>query len=338
MRYGAVTRGSSRASALYLIGAVVLLSLQGCGEAATPTEQIPRPSLDVVDSDSGLVLTADSIPSEGHGSHQVIVTQSGGLECRKTTFEAGPHFAEIHPENGYLIPNANARFPGWRTLITGPVFNKPSPVTFAFWNTGSFRSVTFDQPVAVVSLFYTSRLDVTLTAYDASGTTLASDLGPANALPAFDTWNQVTVDVQQNLIARVTVQGSANVTAIDDFESCQIVVIEVEIDIKPGSDPNSINLGSGGTVPVAILSTPTFDATTVDPATVTLEAAAVRLRGNGLAMASLEDVNGDGRLDLIVHVATSDLQITTADTEALLEGLTFGGVPIRGTDAVRIVP
>ena len=36
----------------------------------------------------------------------------------------------------------------------------------------------------------------------------------------------------------------------------------VAIDIKPGSYPNSINLKSNGKVPVAILSSPTFDATT----------------------------------------------------------------------------
>ena len=40
---------------------------------------------------------------------------------------------------------------------------------------------------------------------------------------------------------------------------------KVTIDIKPGSDPNSINLGSAGVIPVAILSSEAFDATTVDP-------------------------------------------------------------------------
>ncbi|MBI3663134.1 MAG: hypothetical protein HY234_08815 [Acidobacteria bacterium] len=47
-------------------------------------------------------------------------------------------------------------------------------------------------------------------------------------------------------------------------------VIRVEIDIKPDSFPNSINLGSGGTVPVAIFSSPSFDARTIDPLTVSL--------------------------------------------------------------------
>ena len=42
---------------------------------------------------------------------------------------------------------------------------------------------------------------------------------------------------------------------------------EVPIDIKPGSYPNSINPNAGGVIPVAILTTDTFDASTVDPQT-----------------------------------------------------------------------
>ena len=42
----------------------------------------------------------------------------------------------------------------------------------------------------------------------------------------------------------------------------------ISIDIKPGSFPDSINPRSKGVIPVAILTTDTFDATTVDSATV----------------------------------------------------------------------
>jgi len=51
-------------------------------------------------------------------------------------------------------------------------------------------------------------------------------------------------------------------------------------------------------MPVAILSTPTFDARTVDSTTVTLASAPVALKGKGRPMTSFEDVNGDGLLDL----------------------------------------
>lgn len=85
-------------------------------------------------------------------------------------------------------------------------------------------------------------------------------------------------------------------------------ILRVQIDIKPGSFPNSINLGSEGTVPMAILSSATFDATTVDPVTVSLASAPVKLKGKGTPMASFEDVDGNGLPDLVVQVSTEALQ------------------------------
>lgn len=114
--------------------------------------------------------------------------------------------------------------------------------------------------------------------------------------------------------------------------------ILVDIDIKPGSFPNSLHLGSAGAVPVAIFSSTTFDATTVDPATVTLANGPVRLKSHGTLMASSEDVNGDGLLDLVVHVSTEGLQLTEGDAEAILNGRTFDGTPIQGSDSIQIVP
>ncbi len=130
----------------------------------------------------------------------------------------------------------------------------------------------------------------------------------------------------------------ASVTSLSPFAVFEQVEITVAIDIKPGSDPNSINLGSKGTVPVAIFSSAGFDATTVDPTTVTLAGAAVKVRGKGTPMASQADVNLDGLMDLLIHVDTQAFQLTGSDTEAVLKGETFDGFLIRGTDSVRIVP
>jgi len=115
-------------------------------------------------------------------------------------------------------------------------------------------------------------------------------------------------------------------------------LLTVQIDIKPGGFPNSINQGSRGTVPVAIFSTATFDARTLDPTTVTLASAQVVLKGNGTLMSSVEDVDADGLLDLVVHVETEALQLSETDTEAVLEGKTSDGTAIRGIDSVRVVP
>ena len=107
--------------------------------------------------------------------------------------------------------------------------------------------------------------------------------------------------------------------------------IEVDIDIKPGSEPNSINLKSNGVVPVAILSTIDFEATAVDPGTVLFaDASPVKW--------VMEDINQDGNMDLLLHFRTQDLNLTQDSAAATLTGKTMDGTPITGTDTVNIVP
>lgn len=131
--------------------------------------------------------------------------------------------------------------------------------------------------------------------------------------------------------------GTTGLDALDDTWIYGVPKVDVDIDIKPGSYPNSINLGANGNVPVAIFSTEDFDAMIIDPLTVTLAGASVRIKGKGTPQTSAEDVDGDGLLDLIVHVDTTALELTGNDTEAILEGQTFDGTSIRGVDTVRII-
>ncbi len=128
--------------------------------------------------------------------------------------------------------------------------------------------------------------------------------------------------------------GSVDVTVSLDC------LINVDIDIKPGSYPNAINLGSHGLIPVAILSSADFDATTVDPETVELAGSGVAVRGkSNKYMAHDEDVNGDGLVDLVVQVATENLDPESfQDGYAILTGKTYDGVPIEGEDEITIVP
>ena len=114
--------------------------------------------------------------------------------------------------------------------------------------------------------------------------------------------------------------------------------LPIPIDIKPGDANNTVNLRSNGTILVAILSSASFGATTVDPATVKFAGAAVATQGRGTPMTSVADLNRDGRVDLLLHFRTQDLQLTPASTEAVLKGKTFSGQLIRGTDSIRLVP
>ncbi|KKK51204.1 hypothetical protein LCGC14_3117290, partial [marine sediment metagenome] len=101
--------------------------------------------------------------------------------------------------------------------------------------------------------------------------------------------------------------------------------INVTIDIKPGSDPNSIKLGDTGSVPVAIFSTAKFDAASVDVLTLQLSSAYVRLVGGRNVLASIEDVNGDGLGDLVVQFDRGLLELTVGTGFGTMTGSTLGG-------------
>jgi hypothetical protein len=147
-------------------------------------------------------------------------------------------------------------------------------------------------------------------------------------------WTDITElgypDTINNIICGLT-------NSFSDFAIFEKKQVEAVIDVKPGSYPNTINLGSNGTVPVAIFSTPTFDATTIDPLSVTLASAPIKFKGNGTAMYSFQDMNGDGLLDIVVHVNTQALQLTTSDQLANFIGYTSDQTEVIGSDSVRVI-
>ena len=109
-------------------------------------------------------------------------------------------------------------------------------------------------------------------------------------------------------------------------------VLLIDIDIKPGSNPNSINSKSMGLVPVAILSSADFDATDVDVSTVTFGPNGAIPEHSG----HLEDVDGDGLIDMVVHFVQKDTGLFPGDTEAALIGSTLGGIDFCGMNAVIV--
>jgi predicted amidohydrolase YtcJ len=106
---------------------------------------------------------------------------------------------------------------------------------------------------------------------------------------------------------------------------------EVAIDIKPGGNPNPINLKSKGVVPVALLATDALDLTMVDPASVAFVGAAPR---NWL----WQDVDADDDMDMLFYFDTQSLGLTPTATHATLTLLTYAGVVFQGIDTVKIVP
>lgn len=153
----------------------------------------------------------------------------------------------------------------------------------------------------------------------------AAQLGPSSGVPGFG-WGMADL-------------GGGSVVFHEVHAWVVSPVLHVSIDIKPGSATNTLNLSSAGVVPVAILSTAGFDAIQVDPGTIGMAGASVKMVGKtDRYLCHADDVNGDGLLDLVCQVNTAQFIIEPGESRILLEATTCAGVNIQGQDWVRIVP
>lgn len=125
-------------------------------------------------------------------------------------------------------------------------------------------------------------------------------------------------------------QSDADGDGIGD--ACDVEI--VTLDIKPGSFPNSVNLGAGGMIPVAVLSTATFDASTVDPTTIRFGRRGTEANA---AQWVMEDINQDGQSDIVLHFRVQDAGLLCGDTAGFLSGTTPYGLSIKGSDSIRTV-
>ena len=123
-------------------------------------------------------------------------------------------------------------------------------------------------------------------------------------------------------------------------------VLNVAIDIKPGSFPNCFNIDGNGVIPVAILGSTNFDVTDIDVNTLSFAGLDVRVRGNNTRQCSVEDVSGnftspegdpDGYPDLVCQFVDDPNLWSPDDGTATLTGNLLDGTPIEGTDSICLV-
>ena len=117
------------------------------------------------------------------------------------------------------------------------------------------------------------------------------------------------------------------------IESLRQASFPITIEIKPGSNKNQINLNGKGVIPVAILSTESFDATTLDVTSLQL--------GPGQATEThnkrhVEDIDEDGLADVMLHFRVQDIMIDANTTELILTGTTSDGISVKGSGEVTV--
>jgi hypothetical protein len=112
----------------------------------------------------------------------------------------------------------------------------------------------------------------------------------------------------------------------------------IGIDIKPGLRVISrINPRSRGEIPVALLSSGTFDATTVDVSSLKFghsgdEQSLKRCLKRGI------DVNRDGKPDLLCFFENQQAGFEPSDEQATLKGMTAERTPFEGTGTLKVIP
>ena len=107
--------------------------------------------------------------------------------------------------------------------------------------------------------------------------------------------------------------------------------IAVTIQVKSGAN-GPINRSSRGTVPVAVFSSSTFDATKIDRTTVVFAGAPALAIGEASA-----DLNGDGLPDVMLHFSTQALVLPDGTTQACMTGKTTDQKSFQGCDSIRLV-
>ena len=119
----------------------------------------------------------------------------------------------------------------------------------------------------------------------------------------------------------------------DSVEDMAVLSVPTAVDVIVRGDACR---STAGVVPVELLSTDDFDATSVDPASDTFGGASeVHVdRRTGEPRRHLEDVNGDGLTDAVFHFDVTAID-GACDGTASLQGSTFDGRPVTtgGSDA-----
>jgi len=131
-----------------------------------------------------------------------------------------------------------------------------------------------------------------------------------------------------------------------DDPACFSELLVVDIDLKPNSCPNPVNVLSKGLVPVAILGTAEFDVNDIVISSLpdrtimhTIEDVATPFDGPLIDQSSCTEAGPDGFDDLIFKIPSSELNCLPDGVLALLEidGELLDGTHFEGSDIALVI-
>lgn len=121
-----------------------------------------------------------------------------------------------------------------------------------------------------------------------------------------------------------------------EAEPASVELVWIPLDIKPDSDPNSLNVGRPGLVSVALLSTADLS-TPIEVDRTSLRFGPTGTEAQVVRCGEPEDANGDGLFDLVCKFSLSDARSRIGDTVGIVTGVLMDGTPFMGADRVRII-
>jgi hypothetical protein len=144
------------------------------------------------------------------------------------------------------------------------------------------------------------------------------------------------LEVTEPAMTRVTLRVTAGRDPNVGFDSISFTRDDIEIDIKPNSDPNCFNINGSGVVPVAINGRSDFDVMDIDPATFSFAGLDVRVKNNGNIQCNQEDWNRDGFTDLVCQFEDDPSFWSPGEGSATLTGNFLDGTPFESSDSICI--
>jgi uncharacterized delta-60 repeat protein len=286
---------------------------------------------------------ADGSPDTGFGTGGRLTTDfAAGSEDQARA-------VAIQPDGKLVAAGSSGGFPGYALARYNPdgsldiSFGVGGKVVTNVFSPAEARAVAieFDGHILAAGSTNIFSGDFGLVRYTAAGA-LDSSFGTGGAVIT----DFVGGDDRANAIAlqpdgRILIAGFANDGSVFAFALARYLTtstaVEVTIDIKPGSDSNLINLSGQALIPVAILTTARFDASTVNPGTVCFgDAEEPSQRDCSGVHPNVADIDNDGDRDLRLLFETQQTGIDAEDTQACLTGSLLDTTQIEGCDFIRI--